>query len=81
VTHTRLQEKQGLDARCAGRLQAARTQTAILSLKTVAERLDALLDTGNPQLPAGGHWRELDHTLAVSPEALYRELARPEDYI
>jgi len=44
-------------------------------MKTVAERLGARLDWRG-QLPPKGKWVELAAELGVSPEALYREIAK-----
>lgn len=57
-------------------VQRMRAQAEILTLKTVAQRLDAwLLASGEP-LPAKGAWAALAAQISVAPEALYRELAR-----
>lgn len=56
-------------------LQATRMSAEIRSLRTVAERLDAWLDTGQ-SVPEKGEWQGLAQELGVSREALYRELAR-----
>lgn len=61
-------------AHLARELQAARELSEIRSLKTVAERLDAWLGERNV-LPPKGRIQEVAHTLGVSREALYRELA------
>lgn len=60
----------------AGEVQKARLRSEILSLRTVAERLEAWLSAEETGLPPRGEWKSLAHRLAVSPEALYRELAR-----
>jgi hypothetical protein len=39
-------------------------------------RLDAWLEFNGSSLPQKGNWHTLARELAVSPEALYRELAR-----
>ena len=58
-----------------GEIQIMRLRSEILSLKTVAARLDAWLAWhGSP--PAKGEWKQLAHQIGVSAEALYRELAR-----
>lgn len=63
--------------RLAHELQNARFQTEILSMKTVAERLGAW--TGwRGSLPPKGQWVRLAAELGVSPEALYREIAKRE---
>ena len=60
----------------AQEVQRARAQAETLSLKTVAERLDAwtTLNDGSP--PTKGRWRQVASEIGVTPEALYRELAR-----
>ncbi len=60
----------------AHEVQAARLRSEILSLRTVAARLDAWLLSHGERLPAKGEWKSLAHQIGVSPEALYRELAR-----
>ncbi len=60
----------------AKEVQAARYRSEILSRKTVAKRLDAWLDWQGVDLPAKGEWRGLAAQIAVSPEALYRELCK-----
>jgi CRP-like cAMP-binding protein len=57
-------------------VQEARLRSEILSLKTVAKRLDAWLLSHGGRLPEKGEWKSLAHQIGVSPEALYRELAR-----
>lgn len=65
-----------LAAYLARDVQRMRAQAEILTLRTVAQRLDAwLLATGEP-LPAKGSWAGLAAQISVAPEALYRELAR-----
>lgn len=56
-------------------IQTVRLRSEILSLKTVAARLDAWL-AWYGELPTKGEWKDLAHQIGVSPEALYRELAR-----
>lgn len=56
-------------------VQKARLIAEIRSLKTVGDRLNAWL-VENEALPAKGHWQSLANELSVSPEALYRELAK-----
>jgi CRP-like cAMP-binding protein len=60
----------------AQEVQRARAQAERLSLKTVAERVDAwtALNDGSP--PPRGRWRQVASEIGVTPEALYRELAR-----
>ena len=61
--------------RLAHELQHARLHAEVLSMKTVAARLDAWIGWKGP-LPPKGEWVELAAELGVSPEALYREIAR-----
>jgi CRP-like cAMP-binding protein len=56
-------------------LQNARFHTEVLSMKTVAERLDAWI-AWRGYLPAKGQRVRLAAELGVSPESLYREIAR-----
>ncbi|MBC8159482.1 MAG: Crp/Fnr family transcriptional regulator [Alphaproteobacteria bacterium] len=67
-------------AHLAREVQGARYRSEILSRKTVAERLDGWLTWHGNELPAKGQWKGLAGQIGVSPEALYRELAkrRPE---
>lgn len=63
-------------AHLAREVQYARLRAEILSLRGVAARLDAWLAGHATSLPPRGEWRALAGDLAVSPEALYREIAR-----
>ena len=60
----------------AHEVQKARSLAEILSLKTVHERVDAWLLLKNESLPQKGAWRAFATEIGVSPEALYRELAK-----
>ncbi|MGQ0686676.1 Crp/Fnr family transcriptional regulator [Bradyrhizobium sp.] len=60
----------------AQELQSARLRSEILSLKTVAGRLDAWIAWNPGASPGKGEWKLVADEIAVSPEALYRELAR-----
>lgn len=60
----------------AGELQRTRMLAEILTLGTVRQRLDAWLAAGDGKLPPKGMWLTLAAEIAVTPEALYRELAR-----
>lgn len=60
----------------AGEVQAMRQRGEMLAMRTVADRLDAWLDWHGGTLPHKGAWKDLASELAVSPEALYREIAR-----
>ena len=56
-------------------VRSARLRAEILSLKTVTQKLDAwLADRG--ALPERGRWKMVAEDICVSPEALYREIAR-----
>lgn len=57
-------------------VRAARMRAEIVSLKRVRERLDAWLAWHDDRLPDKGKWRQIAGEIGVSPEALYRELAR-----
>ncbi len=59
----------------AAEVQAARQRAEILSLNTVAARLDAWIAGNGGALPPKGAWRSIAQEIATSPEALYRELA------
>jgi CRP-like cAMP-binding protein len=56
-------------------VQAARLCAEVRSLRTVGARLDAWLGA-RAELPDKGGWADLAAELGVTPEALYRELAR-----
>jgi CRP-like cAMP-binding protein len=60
----------------AREVQQARFRSELLSLKTVAARLDAWMNWRGVGLPPKGEWKTLAGQLGVSPEALYREIAR-----
>lgn len=57
-------------------LQQARKRAEIASLQTVAARLNAWLAWSDGLLPSKGEWKTLADEIGVSPEALYRELAK-----
>ncbi len=57
-------------------VQSARFRAEILSLRRLSERLDAWLDINGGVMPDRGNWLALAADLAVTPEALYRELAK-----
>jgi CRP-like cAMP-binding protein len=60
----------------AREVQATRLRAEILSLRKVAARLDAWLSLHAGKLPEKGEWKILATQIGVTPEALYRELAR-----
>lgn len=62
-------------AHLAAEVQRARLHAEIVSLKTVATRLNAWFAWNGP-LPDKGEWSSVAEQIGVSPEAFYRELAR-----
>jgi CRP-like cAMP-binding protein len=60
----------------AHEVQHARSHAEILSLKLVSERIDAWIALHDGALPPKGRWRYLASEIGITPEALYRELAR-----
>ena len=60
----------------AQELQRSRLRSEILSLKTVAGRLDAWIAWNGRDAPEKGEWKLLASEIGVSPEALYREIAK-----
>jgi CRP-like cAMP-binding protein len=64
-----------LAAHLAGEVQQARARAELLSLRTVRERLDGWLSL-HGSLPPRGRWVDVAQEIGVTPEALYRELAR-----
>ena len=76
----RLQQDEELSTEWAFRLarevQSARSQIEILSRRTVSERLDGWFAWKGNKLPSKGLWKNIAVQIGVSPEALYRELAR-----
>jgi CRP-like cAMP-binding protein len=63
-------------AHLAREVQSARYRSEILTRKTVAERLDGWLAWRANELPSKGQWKRIAVQIGVSPEALYRELAK-----
>ena len=64
-------------AKClAVQVQSSRFRSEVMALKTVAERLDGWLNWNAGKLPEKGNWKNVASQIGVSPEALYRELAR-----
>jgi len=60
----------------AHEVQKARLQAEILSLQTVAARLNAWFAWNDVSIPEKGEWKAIAGQIGVSPEALYRELAK-----
>ena len=63
-------------AHLARAVQSARHRGEILARRTVTERLDGWLDWHDNELPDKGQWKGIAEQIGVSPEALYRELAK-----
>ncbi len=63
-------------AHLAREVQNARYRSEILSRKTVAERLDGWLAWQENKLPEKGLWKAIASQIGITPEALYRELAK-----
>ena len=63
-------------AHLAREVQSARYRSEILTRKTVAERLSGWLAWKGNKLPLKGQWKSMAVQIGVSPEALYRELAK-----
>ncbi len=57
-------------------VQRTRARAETLSLRRVAARLDAWMDINGGGLPPKGRWRDIAREIGVTPEALYREIAR-----
>lgn len=62
-------------AHLAREIQNTRFRSEVLSLRTVAARLDAW-SAWHGGLPPRGEWKQLARQIGVSAEALYREVAR-----
>lgn len=62
-------------AHLAHAIQSLRFRSEVLSLRTVAFRLDAWL-AWHIEIPPKGKWKQLANEIGVSAEALYREMAR-----
>jgi CRP/FNR family transcriptional regulator, dissimilatory nitrate respiration regulator len=60
----------------AGALQDARYRSELLTRKTVEDRLAGWLEWNGGALPPKGRWRSLASEIGVTPEALYRQLAK-----
>lgn len=73
-TDSRLAEE--YSAHLAREVRTARLRAEIASLRRISDRLDAWLVWNDAILPAKGQWIRVAHEINVSPEALYRELAK-----
>jgi CRP/FNR family transcriptional regulator, dissimilatory nitrate respiration regulator len=74
--HEDRQFSQLWSASLAREVRSVRTRCEILSRKTVAQRLDGWMAWHDNKLPEKGQWKDVARQIAVTPEALYRELAR-----
>jgi CRP-like cAMP-binding protein len=63
-------------AHLAREVQASRMRAEILSLRTVAARLDAWIAAHDGHPPPRGEWKSVAGEIGTSAEALYREIAR-----
>jgi CRP-like cAMP-binding protein len=61
--------------RLAHELQRARFQVEVVAMNKVAARLDAWIAAYGP-MPPKGEWVRLAAEIGVTPEALYREIAK-----
>lgn len=66
----------GWAAYLAHEVQKTRLRAEILSLRTVADRLDAWIAANDGRLPIKGEWKTVAAEIGTSSEALYRERAR-----
>jgi CRP/FNR family transcriptional regulator, dissimilatory nitrate respiration regulator len=57
-------------------VQNARHRAEILSRRSIADRLDGWLAMHDEQMPAKGQWKSIATEIGVTPEALYREIAK-----
>lgn len=60
----------------ATEVRSARAHAELLSLRTVSARLEAWMSLHDSGLPAKGECKSVAQQIGVSPEALYREIAR-----
>ena len=60
----------------AQEVQSSRLRLEILSRNTDADKLDGWLTWNDGILPVKGTWKNVASQIGVSPEALYRELAK-----
>lgn len=63
-------------AHLSSMVQAARFRAEILARRTVTDRLEGWLTLHDGQLPPKGAWNRLAVEIGVTPEALYREIAK-----
>ena len=63
-------------AHLASEVRLARLRAEIASLRRVGDRLDAWLIWHDGRMPGKGEWLKVAREINVTPEALYRELAK-----
>ncbi|MGE0280458.1 MAG: Crp/Fnr family transcriptional regulator [Rhizobiaceae bacterium] len=63
-------------AHLAAEVHRTRMRAEMLSLKSVAMRVDAWMAFNDGILPPRGCWHQVASEIGVTPEAFYRELAR-----
>jgi CRP-like cAMP-binding protein len=63
-------------AHLASEVQRARGRAELMSFRKVGDRIDAWLALSGSVMPGRGDWVDWARELGVTPEALYRELAR-----
>jgi CRP-like cAMP-binding protein len=63
-------------AHLAREVRTSRLRAEIISLRRVSDRLDAWLMWNDAGLPEKGRWHRVANEIGITPEALYRELAR-----
>ena len=81
LTKTKIAFAAALMRHLAQEVQRARAKAETLSLKTVAERVDAwtTLNDGSP--PPRERWRQVASEIGVTAEALYREIIRLDEKV
>jgi CRP-like cAMP-binding protein len=67
---------QAFAAHLAAEVQRTRGRAELLSIRKVGERVDAWLSLNSGVAPERGRWVDWANELSVTPEALYRELAK-----
>ena len=60
----------------AATIQNARHRAELLARRSVSDRLDGWLTMHGDKMPAKGQWKSIATEIGVSPEALYREIAK-----
>ncbi len=60
----------------AAKIQNARQRAEILSHRSVSERLNGWLAMNDERMPDKGQWKAIATEIGVTPEALYREIAK-----